>query len=194
MPEKVDQFCCIEHFKSADYIIILIGRTEWMRKVEGAKWEAQRPADRSEAAHAERMALLDKERYALGKSINELELAIQREEAVSAQTRTRSESINSRINAIGAEASELSRDRVRSLVFRGEIGLSWAIEELDSDKNFKNQPNKCRVISKLHNDIHTITFPPNLCDGPQSNSVNAYESTKRLWDAISPPSLKTNRD
>lgn len=46
----------------------------WVKKVEAAKWESNRPADKTEAHHSDRMNELEKERYSLIKSIDELEL------------------------------------------------------------------------------------------------------------------------
>lgn len=68
---------------------------EWMKRVEAAKWEATRPADRGEARHAERMSELDRQRFALAKQIDQLELATQQLESllVGGQKRGRLEAI-----------------------------------------------------------------------------------------------------
>jgi hypothetical protein len=50
----------------------------WIKKVEAAKWEAQRPTERSELKHTERMNEAERERFTLVKQIDELELASQK--------------------------------------------------------------------------------------------------------------------
>lgn len=50
-----------------------VSSVEWMKRVEAAKWEATRPADKTEDRHAESMAELERERLVLCKAINELE-------------------------------------------------------------------------------------------------------------------------
>ena len=50
----------------------------WIKKVEAAKWEAQRPAEKSELKHTERMNEAERERFTLVKQIDELELASQK--------------------------------------------------------------------------------------------------------------------
>lgn len=52
-----------------------------MKKVEAAKWEAQRPADKIESKHSERMSESEKERYSKIKLINDLEMELQQAEA-----------------------------------------------------------------------------------------------------------------
>ena len=49
----------------------------WIKKVEAAKWEAQRPSEKSELKHIERISEVEKERFALVKQIEELELSTQ---------------------------------------------------------------------------------------------------------------------
>jgi hypothetical protein len=49
----------------------------WIKKVEAAKWEAQRPGEKSELKHIEQISEVEKERFALVKQIDELELATQ---------------------------------------------------------------------------------------------------------------------
>lgn len=52
-----------------------------MKKVEAAKWEAQRPAEKLESRHSERMSEAEKERYSKIKLINGLEMELQQAEA-----------------------------------------------------------------------------------------------------------------
>ena len=49
----------------------------WIKKVEAAKWEAQRPSEKNELKHIERISEAEKERFALVKQIGELELSTQ---------------------------------------------------------------------------------------------------------------------
>lgn len=54
----------------------------WIKKVEAAKWEAQRPPEKSDLKHTERMNEAERERFTLVKQIDELELASQRFAAI----------------------------------------------------------------------------------------------------------------
>lgn len=49
----------------------------WIKKVEAAKWEAQRPSEKSELKHIDRISEIEKERFALVKQIEESELSTQ---------------------------------------------------------------------------------------------------------------------
>lgn len=49
----------------------------WIKKVEAAKWEAQRPSEKSESKHIERISEVEKEKFALAKQIEEFELSAQ---------------------------------------------------------------------------------------------------------------------
>lgn len=49
----------------------------WIKKVEAAKWEAQRPSEKNELKHIERISEAEKDRFALVKQIGELELSTQ---------------------------------------------------------------------------------------------------------------------
>ncbi len=150
-----------------------------MKKVEGGKWEAQRPADRSELAHAERMAQLDKDRHALGKAINELELAVQREEASKNQLGEAIAAISARTAALEREVHALGENKVRSLVYR-EMGINWAIDEIqvNDEGSWRGSTVKCRIISRSHNDVFTLSFPPTAQGG------SPYDDANRLWSLI----------
>ena len=52
-----------------------------MKKVESAKWDAQRPIEKLEIKHSERMTDSEKEKFALIKSINDIEMELQKLEA-----------------------------------------------------------------------------------------------------------------
>ena len=49
----------------------------WIKKVEAAKWEAQRPSEKGELKHIERISEVEKERFSLVKQIEEFELSAQ---------------------------------------------------------------------------------------------------------------------
>lgn len=58
----------------------------WIKKVEAAKWEAQRPSEKSELKHIERISEIEKERFALAKQIEESELSTQQFSSVLEQS------------------------------------------------------------------------------------------------------------
>lgn len=149
-----------------------------MKKVEAAKWEAQRPADRSEAAHVERMAALDRDRYILAKTVNDLELATQREEATREQLIQKLSATQRRLEELTLGATSLSEEKVRSMVFK-EIGVSWALEELSGIteiNEWKQRSVKCRILSRNSNDVFPLEF------GPYSN---CYEDAHQIWSCLS---------
>lgn len=67
--------CNVENCESLEFNFCVL--VVWIKKVEAAKWEAQRPSEKSEAKHAERISEVEKERFALVKQIEELELSTQ---------------------------------------------------------------------------------------------------------------------
>lgn len=148
-----------------------------MKKVEAAKWEAQRPADRSEVAHAERMAVLDRDRYTLAKTVNDLELAAQREEVTRDQLIQKLSATQQRLEELASGANSLSEEKVRSMVFK-EIGVSWALEELDemTDINeWRHRSIKCRILSRNSNDVFPLEFQPNS---------NSFEDAHHIWSCL----------
>lgn len=58
----------------------------WIKKVEAAKWEAQRPSEKSELKHIDRISEIEKERFALVKQIEESELSTQQFSSVLEQS------------------------------------------------------------------------------------------------------------
>lgn len=68
--------------KKVIQIITLYHFAVWIKKVEAAKWEAQRPSEKSEQKHTERINEVERERFALVKHIDELELASQQFNAI----------------------------------------------------------------------------------------------------------------
>lgn len=65
--------CNVPHRSSSCALTALV----WIKKVEVAKYEAQRPPERSELKHAERMSEAEREKFQLIKAINDQELAVQ---------------------------------------------------------------------------------------------------------------------
>lgn len=62
-----------------------------IKKVEAVKWESLRPSARSESRHFEKMNELEKDRFVLVKSIDDLELTTQRLEAATKSAEFNSE-------------------------------------------------------------------------------------------------------
>ena len=154
---------------------------EWMKKVEGAKWEAQRPADRSEAAHEERMVQLEKERMALAKSINDLEMAIQREESVYRQFLEHRMTIKRRTDELESEKSQIKENKLRVLWFR-DMGLSWSLDDFKNTSSFeswKMTPLKCHILSRKTNNVFSLSFEP-----LNSSKSNPFEDARCLWEHL----------
>ena len=148
-----------------------------MKKVEGAKWEAQRPADRSEAAQAERMSLLERDRIALAKAVNELEIAVQREDSTRDQLNSRISSVKQQHAAVEASRSSLSDDKLRSAVYR-DLGVTWVFDDPQAPRSLhqlQHHPIKCRIISRRSNDIYSLVFLP---------GSNAYDDSHQIWDHL----------
>lgn len=154
---------------------------EWMKKVEGAKWEAQRPADKSEAAQAERMAQLEKERMALAKTVNDLELVLQQEESTYNQLLERLTEIRRRMEALETERSSITDHKIRAAVYK-DLGLSWAMDDLGglaTLEDWKSRPLKCRIVAHRSNDVFTLSLPP-----AATPSSNAFEDASRIWQLL----------
>lgn len=148
-----------------------------MKKVEAAKWEAQRPADRTEATHAERMAKVERDRYSLAKLVNELELALQREEATRGQLTDRLAWVRQETKAMEEGSIQINEDKIMSLVFR-EMGISWIVDEATLAKDrttWNNVPVKCRILSRKSNDVFTLLFSPNS---------NPFEDAHQIWEHL----------
>lgn len=152
-----------------------------MKKVEGAKWEAQRPADKSEAAQAERMAVLERERIILAKAVNDLEMSIQREETAHQQIVERQAALKARLEDAQEGHGQLNDERIRAAVYR-DLGLVWSLEELNgltSLEQWRDRPLKCRIIAGGSNDIFTLSFTP------QSSGSNTFEDANLIWEHLS---------
>lgn len=81
-----------------------------MKKVEAAKWEAQRPIEKSEAKHAERMSEVERERYIVLKQVNDYEVEVQKLEAYIHQEKRK-------IAELRAAARDLAQDSSRGLEY-----------------------------------------------------------------------------
>lgn len=148
-----------------------------MKKVEAAKWEAQRPADRSETAHAERMAKVERDRYSLAKAVNDLELTVQREEAKRGQFNDRLTLVRQALKSMDEGGIQINEDKIRSLVFR-EMGISWILEESvvsNDPSNWHSLPSKCRIFSRKSNDVFTLSFAPNS---------NSFDDAHQIWEHL----------
>lgn len=136
---------------------------EWIKKVEVAKWESQRPADRSETAHHERMALLDRERLSTGKSVNDLESAIHQGEASVLYIKSCQNQVASDLDSLKSLCTTVSPKEVCNIVYR-ELGISWFAET--------GQPLRCVIQNRKSNDIIPVTLNENH---------NTYELANSLW-------------
>ena len=153
---------------------------QWIKKVEAAKWEAQRPANRSVAAHAERMAQVERERYALAKAVNDSELAVQREETQRSHLREKLEWTRQRNHQMTQNESAMNETKLRSLVYK-ELGISWAIDELlqqqkiSSVSDWQTASVKCRVLCKRSNDVYTLASEP---------GSNCFDDARQIWNSL----------
>lgn len=135
------------------------------------------------------MALLERERFSLAKSIDEIELALQHEETSRNQLRHTLIQLKEKIslldqessrnqNVIGGKGPMLRETRVKSMVFR-EMGLSWLLEDEGSADN----EIKCRVISRKSNDVHTLSLSP-PSSSPTSDQ-RRFDEAQKLWSLVS---------
>jgi len=150
-----------------------------MKKVETAKWEAQRPADKTEAQHAERMAQSERESYSLAKSVNDLELRVQQAESARAQLQERISSAQRRIETVIKGEGSVRESDLKRMMYR-ELGISWVLpDEIDSisKDDWRSVSIKCRVLARRKNDVYTLTF-----DDPKSDPC---KDADRLWSLMS---------
>lgn len=135
------------------------------------------------------MAFLEKERFSLAKSIDEIELSLQHEETSRNQLRSTLIQLKEKIslldqessrnqNVIGGKGPMLRETRVKSMVFR-EMGLSWLLEDESSNAN---NDIKCRVISRKSNDVHTLSLSPPIT--PPSDQ-RRFDEAQKLWSLVS---------
>lgn len=153
-----------------------------MKKVEGAKWEAQRPADKSETVQTERMVQLEKERMALAKTVNDLELVLQQEESTYNQLLDRLTEVRRRMEALNAERSSINDHKIRAAVYR-DLGLSWVMDDLgglSTLEEWRDRTLKCRIVAHRSNDIFTLSFAP-----AATSLSNAFEDANQAWKMLS---------
>ena len=143
---------------------------EWMRKVEAAKWEAQRPADRTEQRHSDHMSEAERERFSLAKSINELELATQQYEAILVQQKEK-------LEALRTENGRLAQRKPGPLDLQIEIYRGLGFEWLDDPSSYDPllSSTKCRVKSTGKNDVYSVVL-----DG----ATSIFDQTNQLWRAV----------
>lgn len=67
---EIEHWKLFSHYHCCNIIV-------WIKKVEAAKWDAQRPSEKSELKHIERISEVEKEKFALAKQIEEFELSAQ---------------------------------------------------------------------------------------------------------------------
>ena len=78
--------CKIFKMSPAKKLNSILFNLVWIKKVEAAKWEAQRPSEKSELKHIDRISEIEKERFALVKQIEESELSTQQFSSVLEQS------------------------------------------------------------------------------------------------------------
>lgn len=141
-----------------------------MKKVETAKWEAQRPADRPAARHSEEMSTLERERFALAKSINDLESSlVQYETVLSGQKSTLTQLRQD--NAAGAHEQASKLDHEWNL-YR-QLGIDWIGFDGAGQA-------KCRIADAARNDIHILTL--------DNSTMSSVEQANLLWTLCTPSS------
>jgi uncharacterized protein YlxW (UPF0749 family) len=88
-----------------------------MKRVETAKWESQRPADRPASRHAEEMSALERERFNLAKSINDLEEMIVQYEGLLSTSKTS-------LASLQAENAKNGKGDISRIEYRNRLGFS----------------------------------------------------------------------
>lgn len=143
-----------------------------MKKVETAKWEAQRPSDRPAARHAEEMSTLERERFTLAKSINDLESSLVQYESVLTTQKSTLQQLRQE-NTAGVKELASRLDLEWNLY--KQLGVDW----LGTDDQGAL---KCRVMDAAHNDIHIVRL-----DDAKMTSV---EQANLLWSILETSSQK----
>lgn len=141
-----------------------------MKKVETAKWEAQRPADRPAARHSEEMSILERERFALARSINDLESSLVQYETVLSGQKTTLAQLR-QDNAAGAHEAASKLDHEWNL-YR-QLGIDWIGFGAAGQV-------KCRIADAPRNDIHLLTL--------DNNTMSSVEQANLLWNLCTPSS------
>lgn len=138
-----------------------------MKKVETAKWEAQRPADRPAARHADEMSTLERERFTLAKSINDLESTLTQYETVLAGQKSTLAHLREE-NVVGAR-EPVSRMDMEWNLYR-QLGLDWLETEGGSVR--------CRIVDAARNDIHILRLDDSV--------MGSVDQANMLWRLCAP--------
>lgn len=141
-----------------------------MKKVEAAKWEAQRPADRPAARHSEDMSNLERERFNLAKSINDLEASVVQFEGVLASQKSTLAHLQDENGPAGREG--LSRIELEWNLYK-QLGIDWI-----EGGSAAEQVVRCRVKDVARNDIHLVDL--------DSQKLGAVQQADLLWSLVSP--------
>lgn len=145
----------------------------WIKKVEAIKWESQRPLDKTEVKHNERMNEIEKERFILVKSIDDVELSTQQ---LSSQIKSQEQKLNHlKTQVIAADSPMMSQEQYVNLIFfrlqfemYRSLGIEWLENEIKGQYKLK-----CRIRSKANNDIFTFAL---------EDYNNMYFCTNYIWD------------
>jgi len=143
-----------------------------MKKVEAAKWEAQRPADRPAAQHADEMSALERERFSLAKSINDLESHLVHYEAVLASQKATLALLQEE-NQAGAK-EPASRIELEWNLYK-QLGVDW----LEHDEGAG--VTKARVKDMDRNDIHILEL--------DNAKIEPVQQANLLWSLCQSSSL-----
>lgn len=141
-----------------------------MKKVETAKWEAQRPADRPAARHADEMSTLERERFTLAKSINDLESTLTQYETVLAGQKSTLTQLREE-NVVGAK-EPVSRMDMEWNLYR-QFGLDWLETEGEGTAGVR-----CRIVDASRNDIHILRL--------DDSQMGPVEQANMLWNLCAP--------
>lgn len=150
----------------------------WIKKVEAAKWESQRPSEKSEQKHGERVSEAEKERFSLVKQIEEFELSTQQfvsilDQAVIQSAHLREANEKSKKLTISPVEYKFYFIFILCFSLQLEIYRSLGIEWLStSSENSK----KCRIRSAINNDVHSLEI---------SQDNDLFQVTNRLWNLCS---------
>jgi len=141
-----------------------------MKKVETAKWEAQRPADRPAARHSDEMSTLERERFSLARSINDLESTLTQYETVLAGQKSTLASLRQE-NQAGVR-EPVSRLDVEWNLYK-QLGIDW----LETSAGGSGEA-KCRIVDAGRNDIHIIRL--------ENDKMTSVEQASLLWQLCAP--------
>ncbi len=142
-----------------------------MKKVEAAKWDAQRPADRPAARHSEEMSTLERERFTLAKNINDLESSLVEYESVLASQKSTLIHLQEE-NAMSSKEVASRADLEWNLY--KQLGIDWIPD--GAELSAKSPIVKCRVVDQERNDIHIISL--------DDSKMSAVDQANLLWSLV----------